>query len=175
MSFLIAVAHLVGAIIVVGLLGLAVQIGANWELKRSEKRLLADLSLELGIPISDLDLEDPLPSVIELLSQRFSRDLFRNRLSDFCGLVRTGWLWIGSLAQLGVLLVVVWYTFTDDLGNAVYVWWVLAIQIFFVIGSVAFSEACRFITGRYPGQAESGRKILVDYIDSKPQTRIDVE
>ena len=119
MSFLIAVAHLVGAIIVVGLLGLAVQIGANWESRRSEKRLLADLSLELGIPISDLDLENPLPSVIELLSQRFSRDLFRNRLSDFCGLVRTGWLGIGSLAQLGVLLVVVWYTFTDDLGNAV--------------------------------------------------------
>lgn len=175
MSFLIAITHLVGAIVVVALLGLIVQIGANWESKRSEKRLLADLSLELGIPVSDLDLEDPLPSVIELLSQRFSRDLFRNRLSDFCGLVRTGWLWIGSLAQLGVLLVVVWYTFTDDLGNAVYVWWVLAIQIFFVIGSVAFSEACRFITGRYPGQAESGRKVLVGYIDSRRHTEIDVE
>jgi len=175
MSFLIAFAHLIGAILVVGLLGMAVQIGANWESKRSEKRLLADLSLELGIPISDLDLEDPLPSVIELLSQRFSRDLFRNRFSDFCGLVRTGWLWIGALAQLGFGLGVVWYTFTDDLGNAVYIWWILAIKIFFVIGGVAFSEACRFITGRYPGQAESGRKILVGYIDSRPQTGIDVE
>ncbi len=172
---MMAVAHLVGAILAVGLVGLAVQIGANWESKRSEKRLLADLSLELGIPISDLDLEDPLPSVIELLSQQFSRDLFRNRLSDFCGLARTGWLWIGSLAQLGVVLVVIWYTFTVDLENAVYVWWVLAIQIFFVIGSVAFSEVCRFITGRYPGQAETGRKILVDYIDSRPQTEIDVD
>ena len=175
MSFLIAVAHLIGAILVVGLLELAVQIGANWELKQSEKRLLADLSLELGIPISDIDFKDPLPSVVEFLSQRFSRDLFRNRLSDFCGLVRTGWLWIGSLAQLGVVLVVVWYTFTDDLGNAVYVWFILPIKIFFVIGSVVFSEMCRFITGRYPGQAKSGRKILVDYIDSRPQTGIDVE
>src|SRR4051794_39350612 len=98
------------------------------------------------------------------MRRRYSTDLLRNRVSDFCGWIQFVWDWLGNILELGVLGTVVWFTWTEDLGNAVY--WIVALGLFFWVTTIVLSWACKLITGRYPGQARNVRKLLTQWLNS---------
>jgi len=167
MNYVIAIAHIGGSILTGMVLGVGVFLLGAWELRRNERKLLEELSLEIGIPVEELNREDVFARLIEVTSRRYSSELFRNRLSDLCGGVRTAWVWLGSILQLGIIAGVTWFAFTDNLQIAVCAWWIIAIQLVFWIISVGFSLLCRLLTGRYPGQAGGARKSLAELLSAR--------
>ena len=167
MSALIAIGHIVGAIIVLFGFGIAVLMVAGWESERNRKAALQEMSLSLSIPVGELDNAEHQARVIEFAATRFSPELLRNRLSDLCGLIQTGWGWLGTVIQAGVLLAVIWYSVTDDLSNSVYAWWIIAVAFFFWVSSVLFALACKLLTGRFPGQARQARKMLAQVVEEQ--------
>ena len=165
MSTLIAIIHIVGAIIVLLAFGIGILMLAGWESERNQKIALQEASLALGIAVSDLDKAEHLEKIVQFAAARSSSELLRNRLSDLCGWIQTGWGWLSNLLQAGVLLGVIWYTITSDLSNSVHAWWVVAVAFFFWISSVLFAFACKLLTGRFPGQARKTRKFLAEAAD----------
>src|SRR5262249_26064052 len=125
-----------------------------------------ELALKLRVPVTELEKEELIPKIVEVQAERFSNDLLRNRLSDFCGVIRTIWGWLGSLLQIGVLLAVIWYTFSDR-SAAVFAWSIVGIGLFFSITAILFSFLCLLLTGRYPGQAKAARKAVSEYLNSR--------
>jgi hypothetical protein len=164
MSVLIAIGHIVGALIALVAFGVGILMLAGLEIERNRKSALQEASLSLGIPVSELDNPEHQAKVVQFVATRFSSELLRNRLSDLCGWVQMSWGWLGTLLQAGILLGVIWYTVTDDLSNSVYAWWIIAVAVFFWISSVLFALACKLLTGRFPGQARQARKMLADAI-----------
>ncbi|MDD5321039.1 MAG: hypothetical protein PHD43_10585 [Methylococcales bacterium] len=167
MEILIAIAHILGSIIAVIVFGFLVMLVAAWESERNQKRVLEETSVSLGVKVKDLNNEELAPKILQLSSERFSSELLRNRLSDFCGLIRTIWGWLGSLSQVLVLVAVIWYTITDSSENAVYAWFVVGMSISFWVVSVVFSLICKLFTGRYPGEAKQARKVAADWLKNQ--------
>jgi hypothetical protein len=167
MSTLIAIGHIFGALFALVALGIGILALAGWESGRNRKFALQEMSLSLGIPVDELDNAEHEAKVVQFVAARFSSELLRNRLSDLCGWVRTGWGWFGTLLQTGILLGVIWYTVTDDLSNSVYAWWIIAVAFFFWISSVFFALACKLLTGRFPGQARQARKMLAEAVEQR--------
>jgi hypothetical protein len=164
MVILIAIAHILGSIIAVVIFWFVVILIASWETDRNQKRVAEELSVILGVKVEDLDRDEMAPKILDFSSKKFSSELFRNRLSDFCGLIRTLWGWLCTLTQLGVLLAVVWYTLTENSENAVYAWLIVGISVFFWLASVIFSLTCKLLTGRYPGEAKQARKAAAEWV-----------
>ncbi len=167
MSVLIATGHIIGALIALIAFSLGVLMLAGWESERNQKSALQEMSIDLGIPVSELNNMEHQNRIIEFVAHRFSSELLRNRLSDFCGLLQTGWSWIGTLIQAGAILAIMWYTVTDDLSNSVYAWLILAVAFFFWISSVLFALTCKLLTGRFPSQARQARKSLANLVEEK--------
>lgn len=164
MGVIIAVAHILGTLIALLAFESAVLALHAWELKRNQKGAAEEISIALGIPVESLDNSENVSKVVRFNAERFSSDLFRNRLSDLCGWVQVGWSWLGRLLQVGVFIGAIWYSFTDGAQNAIYAWWVIAIAIVFSITSILFGLICKLVTGRFPGQARQARKQLAQYI-----------
>ena len=164
MEILIAVTHILGSIIALFVLGLIALLIARLEQGRIQKQVAEETSISLGVTVEDLDNKELAPKILKLSAEKFSTELFRNRISDFCGLIRTIWNLLGNITQVLVLLTVVWYTITDSTGNAVYAWFVLGISIAFWFISVIFSLVCKLLTGRYPGQAKETRKVTTEWV-----------
>jgi hypothetical protein len=171
MTALIAMGHIAGALIVLVALSAGVLALAVWEHERNGKASLEEMSLALGIPVGELENAEHQSKVIQFSAARFSSELLRNRLSDLCGWVQTAWGWLGTLLQVGVLLGVIWYTFTDDLSNSVHAWWIVAIAFFFWISSAFFALICKLLTGRFPGQARQARKMLAKFFENSVPSR----
>jgi hypothetical protein len=166
-TLLIAVGHIVGSLIVVRIIGyVSIFIGA-WELKRHRRHLLEEASIQLGVTVDDLDKEEMAPRVIQFSSERYSSALFRNRFSDRCGTLQTGWGRLGVMVQAGVLVAVVWYTITDSRTDAVYAWTLVALSLVFWMVGVIFSFACLLLTGRYPGQPEQARRAIAGAVRNR--------
>jgi hypothetical protein len=161
---IIAIAHIVGSILAVLIIGLIFVFIASWEAERNQKHLLEDVSAKLGVVVDDLNNEELAPRILQFSSERFSSELLKNRLSDLCGVVRTLWGWLGWLLQIASLIGVVWFTITENLDNAVNAWFVVGIMLFFSVASIAFSFVCRLLTGRYPGEAKQARKAAADFL-----------
>ena len=168
MEILIAIAHILGSIIALFIFGFVVLLIAAWEADRIQKQVAAEASVALGVKVEDLDSEALAPKVLQLSAEKFSTELFRNRISDFCGLIQTIWGWLGNLIQVLVLLAVVWYTI-DSTENAVYAWFVVGIAIVFWLTSVIFSLTCKLLTGRYPGQAKEARKVAAEWVKNNSE------
>ena len=167
MQVLVAVGHIVGSILALLVLGFFLLLVAGWETERNTKRALEEMSLALGVPVNDLSKEELAPRLTRLLSERFSSELLRNRLSDLCGVVQTLWGWLGSVLQLIVLVAAAWYAATESSDRAVFAWFAVAVAVFFWIVSAVFSLTCRLLTGRYPGQAKQARKSLAETLKSQ--------
>ncbi len=167
MNVIIAVSHILGALIALFAFESAVLALSAWELKRNKKIAEEEISLALGIPAERLSDVENVSEVFKFNANRFSPDLFRNRLSDMCGWVQLVWGWLARILGVGVFLGVIWYSFTDSAQNAIYVWWVIAIAFFFSITSVVFGFICKLVTGRFPGQARQARKQLAQYINNQ--------
>lgn len=170
MEILIATTHILGSIIAVVIFGFVLILIAVWETDRNQKRVVEETSIALGVKVEDLEREELAPKILQLSSEKFSSELLRNRLSDFCGLIRTLWGWLGTLTQVVVLLAVVWYTFTDNSENAVYAWFIVGIAVFFWLVSVIFSLMCKLLTGRYPGEAKQARKAAAEWVKNQGES-----
>lgn len=164
----VAAVHVIGAFTASFALSMFLLWVGAWEQGRLQKRRLQDASIALGVPVSSLENEEHVARLLQYSSQRFSGDLFKNRLSDLCGLVRTAWGYFGSLLQLGMICLVAWQMYEGGSGNAVYMWSILGIAMFFWLSSVVFSFACLLLTGRYPGEAKGARKAIATFIEQRP-------
>ncbi len=163
METLIAIAHILGSIIALFVFGFVVLLIAGWESARNQKQILEETAVALGIRVEDFESEEFAPKIIQMSAEKFSTELFKNRISDFCGLILTMWAWVGNIIQVSVLLAVIWYTYTDSTENAVYAWFVVGIAIIFWLTSVIFSLICKLLTGRYPNQAKEARKAAAEW------------
>lgn len=165
---IMAIVHVVGALSLTSIFGLlAVFIGVS-EQKRVQKRRLQDASIALGVPLSSVENDESLiPRLIQYSSQRYSNEMLRNRVSDLCGLLRSAWGLLGGLLQVGAVAGIGWYMYTDGAQNAVVMWSVLALAIFFWLSSVVFSFICLLLTGRYPGEAKMARKSIAAAIEQR--------
>lgn len=166
MELLIAVAHIAGSFLMLIALGVGLLTFSNWETNRNGKQILEEAAIKLGVAMSDLDKDEVRPELIRYFSERYSGELFRNRLSDFCGLIRAIWDWFGIILQWAFLIGVIWYSVTDGISTAVYAWIVLPIALFFTVCGIIFSLVCKLLTGRYPGQAKAVRKILSNFLSA---------
>jgi hypothetical protein len=166
---LIATAHIIGAVVAVFVFGFVVLAIAAWEQERNRKAAVQEVSIALGISPDEIDNPEHAERIIRFSSDRFSSELFRNRLSDLFGLVSTAWGWLGTTLQVAVICGVIWYSLSDS-QVAIYAWWVLAIAVFFWVASVLFALLCKLITGRYPGQARQARKMLGQLLEARKPT-----
>ena len=168
----LAIIHVVGALGVTFAFALLVLVIGAWEQERVQKRRIQDACIALGVPVASLENDEKLiPRVLQYSSQRYSSELLRNRVSDLCGPLRTAWGWLGTLSQVGIVAGVGWYMYTDGAQNAVVMWSVLAVAIFFWLGSVVFSFACLLLTGRYPGEAKMARRSIAAVIEQRSAVR----
>ena len=167
MEILVAIGHIVGAFVTSVMLGMIILLVSSWEIAKNTKRANEELALELGVPVSYLEDEERIAKlsqdIIRVLMGKFSDELFVNRVSDFLGIIHTLWGWAGYIIQVFVLVTVCWYTFTENLENAIYAWLVNVVAVLFVVASVVFSAICKIVTGRYPGQAKEARKLIVNF------------
>lgn len=167
MSALIAIGHIIGAVLALVIFGAGTLMLAGWEIERNKKTELQEASLALGIPVEDFDNADCLERIIQFAAERCSNELLRNRLSDLCGWIQIGWGWISNLLQVGILIGVIWYTVTDDLSNGVYAWSIIGVALFFWVCSAIFAYTCKLLTGRFPGEARQRRKLVAEAIERK--------
>lgn len=160
----IAILHVVGALVSSFAFGVLVLALGSWEEKRVQKGRTQDASIALGVSVAALDSKELIPKVLQYSSTRYSGELLRNRVSDLCGLVRTGWGWFGNLLQIGAILAVGWQMYEGGSENAIYMWSILPLALCFWLMSIAFSYGCLLLTGRYPGEAKIARKSLAAFI-----------
>jgi hypothetical protein len=170
LSYVIAAAHIIGSVITVIAFGAGVLALSVWQANRNRKAAAAEISIALGVPMDRLDDAENAVRVVQFSAARFSSELLRNRLSDFCGWIQSAWGWLGNLFQVGVFLAVIWYTFAKDTADAVHAWWVVAIAFFFWVTSVAFGLICKLLTGRSPGQARQARKFLAEFVENQARS-----
>lgn len=167
MDLLVAIGHIVGALVLYALLMMAILAISSWEAVRNRKILLNDLAFRLGVPVTDLENEEKAeelaPKVFEILMEKFSDEHFRNRFSDFLGVVRSIWNWFGGALQVVFIIAVCWYSFTEALDNAIYAWFINAAIVFFYVFGVVYSLICKLLTGRFPGQAKEARQLLTKH------------
>lgn len=164
MDILIAIAHILGSLISLLVIGYVLLMLQIYESKKIKDRAAEEASLELGVKIEDLDNEEYLKKLLNLYTIKFSSELLKNRLSDFCGFLIKAWGWFSNLIQVVILILVIWYTITDSVHNSIYAWFLPVISVFSLIISLIFSFTCKLLTGRYPGEAKTARKAMIEWI-----------
>jgi hypothetical protein len=163
-----AVVHVLGALGASIAFAFLVVLITAWEQEHTRKRVLQSMSIAMGVPAASIETDESLvPQIIEYASRRFDSELLRNRLSDLSGMLRTAWGWLGGLIQVGIIAAVAWSMFVEGAESARYMWSVPAVAVFFWLTSVGFSLACLLLTGRYPGEAKAGRKVLAKTIEQR--------
>jgi len=160
MELVVAAAHIIGALIVQGALGLLMLILIRWSDSIEESAVQNAMIIDLDIDPNAPPDEKNVASIKKWLGARYSSELLRNRLSDVCGVLRMAWDAIGLLAMAAVYCGVLWNTIVSDMSNAYYAWLIIPTWLFFVITSILFAVICKVATGRYPGQARRVRKGL---------------
>jgi len=163
----VVILHIAGTIIVLGGFSYVVTYFFNCEKKRILRVAEEEVAFALGIKLTDLDKEevdtkDNVEKVYELVSKKFSDELLKNRLSDFCRDVLNVIDMLGFLVMFLVFVASIWYTVTGSIDYAIYSWLTVGVAVVFFILNVAVSSACRLLTGRYPGQAKAVRKAMID-------------
>lgn len=166
MDTLIAVAHILGSLVALSILTVSWWRVGVWETQRNARIQTEEATLELGIS-PDEEISEEMERRVRLwLASRYSGELFRNRLSDLCGLVRIFWEAIGTLSIVSIECVVIWLTFSHGTSEAAYAWLVIPAWLFFTISRAAFALLCKLFTGRFPGQAKMVRKSLAKGLGS---------
>ncbi len=162
---MVATAHIVGALVALFVLSTLLFLFGAWLDKLRAQRVMEQASLDLGVPQSELMSPAFEQKLIRYFGARYSDDLLKNRISDLVGFLLGAFNWIVLLLELAVLGFVVWFTFTEDQGNAIYAWLILPISIAAFIVALCVHFVCKLLTGRYPGQAKHVRKILAQSIN----------
>ncbi|MCK1859504.1 hypothetical protein MXE00_14125, partial [Legionella pneumophila] len=104
MSLYLAIGHIVGAFFVLFLFESGIALLAAYQMKKSEKLGLLELSSFLGVDIADLYKEELPPGLAPRITafflDRFGNDLFINRISDLLGLILTIWNVLGLVIKI---------------------------------------------------------------------------
>jgi hypothetical protein len=160
MEILIGFLHIIGSIITYLIFGYVLMLMNTWERAKILKQIAQEVSVTSGTKISadDLDKEEHAPTLMKFYAEKFSSELFTNKMSDFFGVIRTLWGWQSIIVQVLILVIVFWYIITSGLDNAVYAWSLVGFSIFSWIINVFMTQSCKILTGRSPGQAKAGRK-----------------
>jgi TRAP-type uncharacterized transport system fused permease subunit len=166
---LIAIAHFLGAIIAYVVFYFFVVFVAG----KIQKKSIEELSVTLGLSLEELENEKHTQKIISLGTEKYSSEMFRNRISDFCGIIHMVWIWLVNVLLVVVLVIVLWYTFTDSKDNAVYSWLIPSVTISSWIISFIFSSTCHLLTGRYPGQAKAARKGITELLKQNTNSVIE--
>lgn len=103
MTTLIAIAHIIGALIALSAFSGCYLMLTVWEDERNRGGELEEISIALRIPVDEIDNTEHEMRVVQFVAERFSSELLRNRLSDLCGLIQTIWDWLGVLLLAGTL------------------------------------------------------------------------
>ena len=169
MEIFIAILHILGSVIVLVLISIAAALAGLKAQESMEEKHKTELSLNLGIPIDELESELYSSNIIKYTAEKFSDERFANRLSDLCGVLVTCWGWVNSIIQIGILGSVIWYTIKDGTENAVYSWLLVLLALILGIIQSLFSYLCKLVTGRLPGQAKRSRKFIAEWVRNNPE------
>lgn len=164
---IVAIAHIFGSVAIYFILGFIWMLIGSVEGEVNRERFDQELSIKLNIPIQDLYNESILKNyenVLKILDEKYSTELFKNRISDFFGMIRTIWQWLGSIVVIIVFVGVCFKTIMGDISTAPFSWWIVGIYLFFSITSFVFSYICKLLTGRFPGESKAQRKHLANWI-----------
>lgn len=159
---IVAIAHILGVVITQTVLGFLKIWLAAWEQERNSKKTRLVLSMDLDIPLEELDEPEHDKALLEWAAERHSTEKLVNRLADVVGILLTIWNTLGSIVQAGIILAAAWFAFTEDLDNAVFAWVAPVLGILLFIVHYVVAVVCYILTGRYPGQARSSRKIIAE-------------
>lgn len=164
---LIAVVHIVGALLV-GIVFLVIALAyGNWLIRRSGTGEVQAIATQLGITVEEIEEPANLSRVISLASERFNNDRLSNRLSDLVGWLQAALDWLVMLIQIATFAGIIWLTATDSPANAVYVWIVPTISFLMLVERALVTATCRLLTGRYPGQAKVARNGLAEFLKAQ--------
>jgi hypothetical protein len=166
MEILIGFAHIIGSIITYLMFGYVLMLMNTWSQDQALKQIAEEVSVTSGIKINveDLDKEEHAPTLMKFYTEKFSSELFKNKMSDFFGVIRTLWSWQSTIVQFLILTIVIWYTITNSIDNAVYAWLLVGFSIFSWVINVFVTQSCKILTGRSPGEAKAGRKQADEWI-----------
>jgi hypothetical protein len=167
MTILVAFAHIAGSIFAIVFIGALYLAFSAWAAERNKKSLFQDAALKLGVSVDVVGEDRFAEQTLALVSDRYSNELLRNRLSDFCGVVRTGWEWLGLILQIVAIGAAVWTAFAESPSEAVIAWVAPMVAIFFAVTSILFALVCQLLTGRLPGEAKLARKNLAMFLKTR--------
>lgn len=166
---LIAIGHIVGAFFVTVLIMLGIAMFSDWDQDRRERLRNEELASRLGVSVGRVYTDEIRPKLIEILSQRYSSDLFSNRLSDIASVLILACAGFGLLLTIGIGLFVLWRTVFENRGEAGLIWTVPALIFFFSLAFFIVEYVCRLLTGRYPGEAKCERKNVLKYLNRQTE------
>ena len=157
--FFIALGHFA---IAIGIFA-ALEIGHLWVLMRLDKKTSAQRADEMRNRIDLPWIEENYPEIERQLSRAegdlYSKELFRNRLADLIGTLLFILNVFRSLLVFGILIYAIWDTVAAGLSNAVWIWWVLPVQITFILSSLSIVWLCKLLTGRLPNEPKQSRRL----------------
>ena len=157
--FFIALGHFVIAIGVFA----ALEIGHLWVLMQLDKKTSAQRADEMRNRVDLPWIEENYPEIERQLSRAegdlYSKELFRNRLADLIGTLLFILNVFRSLLVFGILIYAIWDTVAAGLSNAVWIWWVLPVQITFILSSLSIVWLCKLLTGRLPNEPKQSRRL----------------
>lgn len=163
---LIAIAHILGAIVAYIVIGLAIAfVSMRWH-ESSTRRAYEELAVRFGITPDQAKHEDEAhtPRINQFFAERSSSELLRNRFSDLCGIVLMVWNFLAMASMAGWVLGVIWFSITESSELAIQAWWILLISLGSAVIGTAFAVACYLLTGRTPGEAQRVRKHLATVV-----------
>lgn len=175
MQILIGCAHIIGSIVTYLIFGYLLMLMGRWDQEKTLREISAEISVTSGIKISvdDLDRDEHAPTVMRFYNEKFSDELFKNKISDFFGVIRTLWSWQAIIVQALILVIVFWYTVTDSVGYATYAWLLVGVAIFAWLINVFITQSCKLLTGRRPGQAKAARALALSQCGKSHKKRAD--
>ena len=163
----IAIAHLGGSVVVDMLVSTLLVFLSMKISKGHQERIKERVGLEFAAPFSQLDEAGWTDEMRAFYSKRYDNDLIANRLSDFFGLLTTFWGWTTLVIQILIWGATAWFTFSNDLSNAAFAWFIIAVVIISWLITELISFVCRLLTGRNPGEAKRMRKEVAKSLDIK--------
>ena len=160
MEILIAVVHIVGAILTIMVLAFLVSSFELFLSQKSHARVRREIALQLGIRVVELDIEENAQQFLRTFADRISSELFRNRISDLIGSIVNALDILFSIVMALILIFTIYNLFDQGPGGAPIIWFALGVFLFWVLVMFAIKFVYFVLTGRHPSEAKTARKNL---------------
>jgi uncharacterized membrane protein (DUF106 family) len=162
---ILATVNILGAIIVQILVAAIISWISRLSTNRLHKQCIQDMAIQLGTVVEEVNQNKYKAEVIKIQAERYNRDLFKNRLSDLCGLLMNCLTWLSQIIFIFIVLGTSYYTLTNNFSGSGFVWVGVLWSFTFWIVNVLIYFICRFATGRTPGEAKNGRALIASFLD----------